>query len=81
LGYYSPASVIPMSARIGPNRGLNNNGAGHGMGAYLPPGRTPLLNGSVRGGVGAYMRPGVTALLNGITPASSRERSSYSTRR
>lgn len=73
VGFYSPAAVIPASARIGPNRALNNNGAGGAMGQYLPPGATPLLNGSVRGGIGAYTRPGVTPLLNGRVPAQQRE--------
>jgi hypothetical protein len=76
LGYYSPAPIVNRSARIGPNRALNNNGAGHGMGrvsAYLPQGQTPLLNGSVRGGMGAYLRPGSTALLNGRISARQRE--------
>lgn len=70
LGYYSPAAVIPGSPRIGPNRAINNNGAGRAMGAYLAPGVTPLLNGQR---TGAYLRPGSSPLLNGRIPASVRE--------
>lgn len=73
LGYAVPGRVVNATARIGPNRALNNNGAGQRVGAYLPPGVTPLLNGSVQGGVRAYMPPGVTALLNGRGSASQRE--------
>lgn len=62
VGYYTPGAVINRTARVGPNRGITNNGAG--MAAYLPPGRTPLLNGVGRP-VAAYLPPGRTPLLNG----------------
>lgn len=49
LGYYSPASIVQGTNRVGPIR--------QGMNAYVAPGATPLLS--------AYQRPGTTALLNG----------------
>ncbi len=65
MGYYTPGAVINKSARVGPNRSITQ-----GVGAYLPPGRTPLLNG-VGQRVGAYLPPGRTPLLNGARGASA----------
>lgn len=78
VGYYNPGIVVAGNGRVGPNRGINGNGAGanNAMGAYLAPGRTPLLNGRV----GAYLAPGRTPLLNGLgsrMPASAREGARY----
>lgn len=73
MGYFTPGAVINKSARVGPNRNITNNG----VAAYLPPGRTPLLNGvgqRVGGGVAAYLPPGRTPLLNAArAPAANRE--------
>lgn len=71
LGYSVPGRVINASANIGPNRNITR------VGAYLPPGVTPLLNGSR---VGAYLPPGVSPLLNGLNarqPAAMREGNRY----
>lgn len=64
MGFYSPAQITQGSARIGPNRAINGNGAGaqNAMGRYMAPGRTALLNGA---GVNRYMAPGKTPLLSG----------------
>lgn len=65
MGFYSPAQITQGSARIGPNRAINGNGAGaqNAMGRYMAPGRTALLNGA---GVNRYMMPGKTPLLSGL---------------
>lgn len=51
LGYAAPGRVIQGNSRVGPNVR-----SGY-VGAYTPPGVTPMLN--------AYTRPGATQLLSG----------------
>ena len=51
LGYAAPGRVIQGNSRVGPNVR-----SGY-VGAYTPPGATPMLN--------AYTRPGATQLLSG----------------
>lgn len=51
LGYAAPGRVIQGNSRVGPNVR-----SGY-VGAYAPPGVTPMLN--------AYTRPGATQLLSG----------------
>lgn len=62
MGWAVAAPVINGTARVGPNGNV---------GAYLPPGQTPLLSGNGR--TGAYMAAGQTALLNGVGSAINRE--------
>ena len=61
LGYYSPATIVQGTNRVGPIRSIS------GVGAYNRPGVTPLLS--------AYNRPGVTPLLSGAN--STRQREGY----
>lgn len=66
LGFYSPATIVNGSQRVGPNRQLTRGN----MNAYIAPGSTPLLSGKR---VGAYMTPGASPLLSGNTDARRRE--------
>jgi hypothetical protein len=59
LGYYSPATIVQGTNRVGPIRSIS------GVGAYTRPGVTPLLS--------AYTRPGTTPLLSGANNTRQRE--------
>jgi len=59
LGFYSPASIVQGSQRVGPLQARNR------IGAYMRPGSTPMLN--------AYIAPGASPLLSGRMSARERE--------
>lgn len=67
VGWATAAPVLDMSART----------AAPGMGAYMQPGMTALLNGRT----GAYAPPGMTALLNGASGGGARVREGWANRR
>lgn len=65
MGYWNPAGVANMSARVGPIRRGNQSVA-----RYMQPGATAMLNGRM----GAYQRPGGgNVLLSGSSSARTRE--------
>ncbi len=65
MGYFNPAGVANMSARVGPIRRGNQSVA-----RYMQPGATAMLNGRM----GAYQRPGGGNVLLSGMPSSARSR-------